>query len=262
MAGKVEERREIDLEELLGDRPRALVVEPPPRAVGENAPAEVAGGYIVDPPQVAQHLGRWRRLLAVPPGAAVERALPALGLHHCKAELVAPPFLGEAVGLALRRFVREQQAVRHVHPAVCAQVLLSQARRPPKPCEDGPDQIILGLAFVGRYGGREAVADRAQRGLEVFKRRVVQFLPVGRSGDGVAQEIAGEEAPLECGVDVHASADKAFSVNPGRTAPTTPRGPFASKGPATRRRPTCRTTLASVPGCDRYALRWYPRRYT
>ena len=40
VAGKIEERREIDLEELLGDRSRALVVEPPPRAVGENAPAE------------------------------------------------------------------------------------------------------------------------------------------------------------------------------------------------------------------------------
>ena len=191
VAGKVEERSEFDLEELLRDRPRALVVEPPPRTIGEDAPAEPARGYIVDPPQVAQHLGRRRRLLAGSSGAAVERAQPALGLHHCKAELVAPPFLGEAVGLALRCFVREQQAVRHVHPAVYAQVLLPQARRPPKPCEDGPDQIILGLAFVGRYGGREAVEDRAQRGLEVFQRRIVQFLPVGQSGDGVAQEIAG-----------------------------------------------------------------------
>ena len=96
VAGKIEDGREIDFEELLGDRPRALVVEPPPRAIGEDAPAEVAGGHIVDPPQVAQHLGRWRRLLAVPPGAAVERALPALGLHHRKAELVAPPFLGRS----------------------------------------------------------------------------------------------------------------------------------------------------------------------
>ena len=218
MAGKVEERSEIHLEELLGDRPRALVVEPPPRAVGKNAPAEPARGYIVDPPQVAQHLRRRCCLLAMPPGAAVKRTQPTLGLHHCKAELVAPPFLGEAVGLALRRFIREQQAVRHVHPAVCVQVLLSQARRPPKPYEDGPDQIIFGLAFVGRCGGREAVEDRAQRGLEFFQRRVVQFLPVGRSGDGVAQEIAGEEAPLKCDVEAHApmihDPVRYFSITP------------------------------------------------
>ena len=179
VAGKVEERSEFDLEELLRDRPRALVVEPPSRAVGENAPAEPARGHIVDASQVAQHLGRRGRLLAGSSGAAVERAQPALGLDHREPKLVALPLLGKAVGLALRRFVREQQAVRHVHPAVCAQVLLSQARRPPEPCEDGPDQIVLGLAFVGRCGGREAVADRAQRSLEVFKRRVVQFLPVG-----------------------------------------------------------------------------------
>ena len=168
VAGELEDRREIDLEELLRDRPRALVVEPPPRTIGEDAPAKVAGSHIVDPPQVAQHLGRWRRFLAVPPGAAVERALPAFGFDDRETELVALPLLGEAVGPALRRIVSEQQAVRHILPAVCAQVLLSQARRPPKPCEDGPDQIILGLAFVGRCGGWEAVADRAQRGLEVF----------------------------------------------------------------------------------------------
>ena len=120
VAGEVEDRREIDLEELLGDRPRALIVEAPSCAVGENAPAEPARGYIVDPPQVAQHLRRRGRLFAMPPGAAVEWTQPTLGLHNRKAELIAPPFLGEAVGLALRRFIREQQSVRHVHPAVCA----------------------------------------------------------------------------------------------------------------------------------------------
>ena len=124
-------------------------------------------------------------------------AQPALGLHHREAKLVAFALLGEAVSPVLCCFVREQQAVRHILSAICAQVLLSQAHRPPEPCEDGPDQIILGLAFVGRCGGQESVADRAQRSLKVFNRPVVQYLPVGQFGDGGAKEIAGEEAPLK-----------------------------------------------------------------
>ena len=38
VAGEVEDRREIDLEKLLGHRARALIIEPPARAVGESAP--------------------------------------------------------------------------------------------------------------------------------------------------------------------------------------------------------------------------------
>ena len=49
---EVEDCREIDLEELLGDRPGTLIVEPPPCAVGEKAPAEIAGCKIVDPAQM------------------------------------------------------------------------------------------------------------------------------------------------------------------------------------------------------------------
>ena len=125
VAGEIEDRREIDLEELFGHRPGALVVEPPACAVGENTPTERARREIVDASQIAQHLGRWRRLLAGSPGVAVERTQPALGLHDRKTELVAPPLLGEAVGPALRRIVCKQQTVRHVRHAAGAQVLPS-----------------------------------------------------------------------------------------------------------------------------------------
>ena len=170
-------------------------------------PAQFAGGQIVDTPQIAQHLGRWRRFLAGSPGAAVERTLPALGLHHCKAVLVTPPVLGEGVGAALRRLVREQQTIRHVLPAGCAQILLPQARRPAQSRENGPDQIVLGLALVGRLVDRESLEDDAQRSFETVEPADVERLPVIRLGNGFAQEIVCEEAALECGVEAHAPID-------------------------------------------------------
>ena len=202
--GEVEDRREIDLEEMLGDRARALVVEPPRSAISENAPAERARGQVVDPPQIAQHLGRRRRLLAALPRSAVERALPALGFHHRQAELVAPPFLGETVGAVLCLIVREQQAIGYILPAVWAQILLTQTRRPAQPRKDRPDQIVFGLAFVGRSGEGEVLEDRPQRGCEAVEIRVVNGLPVGSLGNGLAEEVVGEKAALECGVDTHA----------------------------------------------------------
>ena len=50
MPGNIENRRKIDLEELLGDGPRARVVKAPVRTIGENSPAELARGQIVDAP--------------------------------------------------------------------------------------------------------------------------------------------------------------------------------------------------------------------
>ena len=63
VAGEVEERREVELEELLRDGAGSLIIEPPPGAVGEDAPAQRARGQVIDPPQVAQHLGRGRGVL-------------------------------------------------------------------------------------------------------------------------------------------------------------------------------------------------------
>ena len=61
---EIKERCEIDFEKLLRDRPGALIVEPPPGAIGENAPAEFAGGQVIHTPKIAKHLGRGRGLLS------------------------------------------------------------------------------------------------------------------------------------------------------------------------------------------------------
>ena len=73
VAGKIENRREIDFKELLRDGPGALVIEAPLGTVRKNPPAEFAGTQIVHAPKIAKHLGRRRVFLAPAAGAAVER---------------------------------------------------------------------------------------------------------------------------------------------------------------------------------------------
>ena len=159
VAGKAEDRREIDLEELLGDGKRALPVETPPRAVGEDSPADPARRQVVHAAKVAEHLGGRRRLrlLAAPSRPAIERAKPALRFDDGETEPVAPPFADDAVGAALRRVVGEQQPIGNVLATARRKVLLTQARGPPESFENRPDQVFLGLALVGRSRDREIV---------------------------------------------------------------------------------------------------------
>ena len=149
MAREIEKSREIHLKKLLRDGTGALIVEPPPCTVGENAPAEFAGGQVVHAPKIAEHLGRGRGLLTPAPGAAIKWPAPAFGLDDREAELIALPFLGKAVGAVLCCSVWEQQAIGHVLPAVSGEVLLPKACRPPELRKDRPDQIVFGLAFIG-----------------------------------------------------------------------------------------------------------------
>ena len=72
MAREIEKSREIHLKKLLRDGTGALIIEPPPCTVGENAPAEFAGGQVVHAPKIAEHLGRGRGLLTPAPGAAIK----------------------------------------------------------------------------------------------------------------------------------------------------------------------------------------------
>ena len=109
VAGEIEKRREIDFEEVLRDGPSTLVIEPPPCTVGEDAPSQLAGRQIVHAPKVAEHLSRGRVFLAPATGAAVERAQPALGLDDRETELIALPFLGEAIGTVLSGGARGEQ---------------------------------------------------------------------------------------------------------------------------------------------------------
>ena len=126
-----------------------MVIEPPPGAVGKNAPAELAGGQVIHAPKIAQQLGRGGIFLAPTPGAAVERSEPALGLDNRESELITLPFLREAIGAVLRRSVPEQQAIGNVSPSVSGKVLLPQTRRPTELQENRPDQIVFSLAFIG-----------------------------------------------------------------------------------------------------------------
>ena len=114
MARHAEDGGEVDLEELLGDRAGALPVEPPATALGENAPAQLAAGDVVDPPQVAKHLRRGRGLL--PPGTRlpVERPAPAFRLDDGEAQLIAFPLVVKAIRVRLDHGALEKQAVRHV----------------------------------------------------------------------------------------------------------------------------------------------------
>ncbi len=55
-AREVEKYCKIDFEELLRDGAGTLVVKPPARAVGEDAPAQFTGRQVVYPPEIAEHL--------------------------------------------------------------------------------------------------------------------------------------------------------------------------------------------------------------
>lgn len=107
---------EIDLEELLGDRARALIVEPPSAAVGEHPPSQLSGSQVLDTAQIAEHLGRGGGFFAAPSRPAVERATPSLGFYNREAKLVAPPFFGCEVSLCFGGGVLEEKAVRHMLP--------------------------------------------------------------------------------------------------------------------------------------------------
>ena len=56
MAGDCKHDAEVQLEKLLGDRTCALVVQPPPRAIGQYAPTKFAGGEVFHAAQIAKHL--------------------------------------------------------------------------------------------------------------------------------------------------------------------------------------------------------------
>ena len=210
VSGDVENRSEIDLAELLRDRAGTLVVEPPPRAVGEDAPAESSGCEVIDATEVPEHL-RGGSGLGVQVGAPVERKHPGLGLDDGEPQLVALPFLPEIVGAVLRRLVGEQQAVRYVIEAPRGEVLLAQARRPSEAGQDRPDQIVLGLALVRRLRGRKPVEDLSQRLLDAVERGVREELPLVEFSDGGPEKVGREQSAVE---GVHGSRRSVRQLSP------------------------------------------------
>ncbi|MDE0005237.1 MAG: hypothetical protein OXQ29_21310 [Rhodospirillaceae bacterium] len=181
---KIEHRRQVDLEELLGDRKRALPIQAPVLPVGQNAPAHRTFAEVVHAAKVAEHLRRGRGFLAPFTGPAIQQARPALGLNDRQSEFVSLPFLEEAVGVVFRGIVLEQQPVGDVLAAACGKVLLAQARRPPECMQNRPDQVVLCLAFVRRCGGGKPGEQIPQLGVDLVESRVGHGLPVGQRLDG------------------------------------------------------------------------------
>ena len=89
------------------------------------------------------------------------------------------------------------ELVRHVFAAVGGEILLPEAGCPSESRQHWPDQIILGLALVGRQLRREAIEQATQRGLEVCESLVGQVPPVAKLGDRFSKEVLGEQTPLE-----------------------------------------------------------------
>ena len=181
---KVEYRRQVDLEELFGNRKRALPIQAPVLAIGQNAPTHSAFAEVVHAAKVAEHLGRGRGFLAPVSGPAVQQTRPALGLHDRQPEFVPLPFLEEAVGVVFRGIVLEQQPVGNILAAACGKVLLAQARGPPECLQHRPDQVVLCLALVRRCGGGKPGEQISQLGMDPVESRVGHGLPVGQGLDG------------------------------------------------------------------------------
>ena len=91
-ARQVEGLAEVDLQEVFGDRQGALEIEPPAAAVGQDPPTQPAFGNVVDPAQVAQHLGGGHAVLAL--GLPIQDEVPLLGFHQTDAVAKSLPGIG------------------------------------------------------------------------------------------------------------------------------------------------------------------------
>ena len=155
--------RKVDFQVIVDGRAGARKVEPPARPIGQDAPAQRATGQVVDPPQVAQELGRRRvALFAFAPLGTVQRAAPALAFDNRRAEFVALPFFGVRVRLGLCPRVDEQQAIGNVDPPGSREVLLGKVIAPAEQREDRPDKIAFRGRFIRAAGVRETGQDRIQ----------------------------------------------------------------------------------------------------
>ena len=83
--------------------------------------------------------------------------------------------------------------------------MLPKTRRPPELRKDRPDQIVFGLAFIGRTGDGEDVENVPGGGFEGVELTIIDNLPVGRSDDRFANKIVGEKTSMERIIDTHAA---------------------------------------------------------
>jgi hypothetical protein len=148
-AGDVRQRAEIELQELLRTRARALPVQAPQPTIGQDAPAHGAIGSDLGPAEVAKDLvGRCARIHRIAAVAAIQRSQPALGFQDQGAMAIATvaPRLGPGHALAVG--VGEEQEVGHVHPAAGVRGGLPQLLGPAERRHHLEDHFIFGLGLV------------------------------------------------------------------------------------------------------------------
>ena len=214
-AGQGEGLRQVELEKVFRARARVLPVQAPDRTVGQHAPLERAVGGDVDPAEVAQHLRRGgvgvEHLGGV---AAVERALPALGLQNGDAVAVTAVVarLGQRGGLVLG--AGKQQPVGHrLAPARVGVDLRQQLVAPAEGAQQRHDQQRLGLRLVDRRAGRQRGKQGAHGACERREGRVIERLPGWRVEHAAQQEVLGKKLALhEWAVDAGAGWAASVSV--------------------------------------------------
>ena len=84
--------------------------------------------------------------------------------------------------------------------------MLPKTRRPTELSKDRPDQIVFGLAFIGRTGDGEDIENVPCGRFEGVELTIVDHLPVGRSDDRFANKIIGEKTSMERIIDTHTGA--------------------------------------------------------
>jgi hypothetical protein len=196
-ARAIEHLPEIDLEKVLRDRQGALEVEPPVAAVGEDAPAQAAGGHVVHPAQVAQHLRGGHAVLALAAGVlAIENPVPALRLDDAEPMPEAPPRI-ERRRVRLRFGAAEQQRVGNVVARLGRQVLLHRHVGPSDRLQQRPDELLLGLRLRRVLQLAEGGQERLDAGLDAREGALVQSAPSGGASDPLDQEVAREKSTVE-----------------------------------------------------------------
>ena len=190
----LEHFRQVGFEIGARARARAVVVEAPDAAVGQDSPANPSVRDAVRGGEVAQHLAV-RRGGPDPAdavaGVEADAEPLALANHGGVAESVVAAFSGGGARLGVG--VGEQQQIGNV--LVASRALLRQVVNPSQQLQDGMDQLLLGGGFgrvleaaEGLIASAHAVLERGER----FRPRG-NGVPLGRGLDAVGQEVLGEE---------------------------------------------------------------------
>ncbi|MCM0020284.1 MAG: hypothetical protein NBV67_09845 [Tagaea sp.] len=194
-AGHTQQKGEIDFDEILGARPRALPIEPPMAAIGQHPPQDLAVRRDVGTVQVAENLsGRDLVSFALRRRLAVQRHAPGLVLRDRYAVAIARGVGGRILGFGARLRIGEKQQVGDVR----ATLRLGRALRDPafaRPVEGGEnriDDVVFGLGLVELARRLQAVKHFPAGRTERIELAVRHGGPIGVFNDSPPQIVLGE----------------------------------------------------------------------